>query len=92
MITRAQDLAAKRERLVATAAAQRVALAYQFEPWRARLAVVDQGIAVVRSTGRHPLLLALVAALLVAWRPRRALNWLQFGLMAWRVVRKLRSI
>jgi len=92
MNTRAQDLAAKRERLVARAAAQRVALAHQFEPWRDRLAVVDRGITLVRSAGRHPLLFALAAAALVAWRPRRALNWLQFGLMAWRVVRRLRSI
>jgi len=92
MNTRAQDLAAKRERLVARAAAQRVALAHQLEPWRDRLAVVDRGIALGRSAGRHPLLFALVAAALVAWRPRRALNWLQFGLMAWRVVRRLRSI
>ena len=91
MSNRAQDLAAKRERLVARAAAQRVALAYQFEPWRARLAMADQGIAAVRTASRHPLLLAGVAVLLVLWRPRGAVKWLQYGWMAWQVARKLRS-
>lgn len=91
MRIRAQDLAAKRERLVARVAAQRVELAYQFEPWRARLAMADQGIAAVRTASRHPLLLVGVAALLVVWRPRGAVRWLQYGWMAWQVARKLRS-
>ena len=91
MITRARELAMKRERLVAKAAAQRVVLAYQFEPWRARLAVADQGIAVVRSASRHPLLLTLAATLLVVWRPRRMVRLLQYGWVAWQLVRELRA-
>jgi hypothetical protein len=91
MSNRAQDLAAKRERLVARVAAQRVVLAQQMEPWRARLAVADQGIAAVRTVGRHPLLLVGVAVLLVVWRPRGAVRWLQYSWMAWQVSRKLRS-
>ena len=58
MRSRAEDLAAKRERLVAKAALQRVELAHQLEPWRARLAVADKGVSLVRTLGRHPLLLA----------------------------------
>lgn len=91
MNRRARYLAARRERLVAQAAAQRAVLAQQMEPWRARLAVVDRGIAAVRTANRHPLLLAGIAVLLVAWRPRGAVRWLQYGVMAWQVARKLRS-
>jgi hypothetical protein len=29
--------------------------------------------------------------LLVVWRPRGAVKWLQYGVMAWQVARKLRS-
>lgn len=91
MNKRARHLAAKRERLVAQAAQQRIMLAQQMEPWRARLAVADQGVTVARTLGRHPLLLAGAAALLVAWRPRGAVKWLQYGWMTWQVVRKLRT-
>lgn len=91
MNKRAQHLAARRERLVARAAEQRAVLAQLMEPWRARLAVADQGIAAVRTASRHPLLLAGIAVLLVAWRPRGVVKWLQYGVMAWQVARKLRS-
>ena len=40
---------------------------------------------------RAPLLLAGVAVLLVLRRPRRAVQWLQYGWMGWQVARKLRS-
>lgn len=91
MNRRARHLAARRARLVAQAAAQRTVLAQQMEPWRARLAVVDRGIAAVRTANRHPLLLGGIAVLLVAWRPRGAVKWLQYGVLAWQVARKLRS-
>jgi hypothetical protein len=91
MNKRARHLAAKRERLIAQAAQQRAVLAQQMEPWRARLAIADQGVAAVRTAGRHPLLLAGIAVLLVVWRPRGAVKWLQYGVMAWQVARKLRS-
>ena len=35
--------------------------------------------------------LAGVAVLLVLWRPRRAVQWMQYGWMGWQVARKLRS-
>ena len=59
-----ETLAARRQRLIAQAASQRAALSQQIEPWRARLAVADRGVAVVRTAGRHPLLLTGVAVLL----------------------------
>lgn len=88
---RSADLAAKRERLVAKAAVQRVELAHQIQPWRARLAVADKGISVVRMVGRHPLLLAGAALLLAVWRPRRTVKLLQYGWVAWQLVRELRT-
>ncbi|MFZ9149732.1 MAG: YqjK family protein [Burkholderiales bacterium] len=91
MNQRARYLAAKRERLVVQAAAQRVVLAQQMLPWRARLAAADQGVAVLRKAGRHRLLLAGIAVLLVLWRPHGAVKWLQYGVMGWQVARKLRS-
>jgi len=84
------QLAERRRQLVAQAAAQRTALAHNLEPWRARLALVDQGVLVFRYVGRHPLLLAGAALLLVAWRPRSAGKWLQRGLLAWQITRRLR--
>ncbi len=91
MTATSENLAARRTRLITEAAAQRVALAHQMQPWRARLAVADRGVAMVRSAGRHPLLLAAVAVLLVLWRPRGAVRWLQYGWMGWQLVRQLRG-
>ncbi|MDT3707926.1 MAG: YqjK family protein [Thiobacillus sp.] len=85
------QLAERRHQLVAQAAAERTALAYNLVPWRARLARVDQGVAAVRYIGRHPALIAGAALLLAALRPRRAGKWLQRGWLAWRVGRRLRS-
>jgi len=88
---RSEELAAKRQRLVAKAAVQRAELAYQMQPWRERMAVADKGISVVRTVGRHPLLLAGAALLLAVWRPRRAVKVLQYGWVAWQLVRELRT-
>ena len=92
MSTVAETLAARRQRLIAQAASQRAALSQQIEPWRARLAVADRGVAVLRTAGRHPLLLTGVAVLLALWRPRRAVQWLQYGWMGWQLAGKLRSL
>ena len=84
------QLAERRSRLVAQAAAQRTALAHNLAPWRARLALVDQGVAVFRYVGRHPALMVGAALLLVALRPRHAGKWLQRGRLAWQFGRRLR--
>jgi hypothetical protein len=82
-------LAERRHHLVAQAAAQRAALAHNLEPWRPRLAVLDQGVAAARYLGRHPGWLVGAALLLVALRPRRAGKWLQRGWLVWQVGRRL---
>lgn len=84
------QLAERRRSLVAQAAAQRIALAHDMEPWRARLALADRGVDAVRYVRRHPALLVGAALLLVAWRPRHAVKWLQRGWLAWQFGRRLR--
>ncbi len=84
------QLAARRRYLVAQAADQRTALALNMEPWRARLTVVDRGVAVLRYIGRTPVLMVGAAFFLVALRPRRIGKWLQRGLMVWQIERRLR--
>ena len=83
-------LAERRRRLVAQAAAQRTALAHNVAPWRSRLALVDQGVAVFRFIGRHPALMVGAALVLAALRPRRAGKWLQRGWLVWQIGRRLR--
>ena len=84
------QLAERRRQLIAQAAAQRTALAYNVEPWRARLALADRGVAVLRYIGRHPALMVGAALLLAALRPQRAGKWLQRGWVVWQIGRRLR--
>jgi hypothetical protein len=84
-------LAERRSLLIAQAAAQRTALAANMVPWRSRLALADKGIAAVRYVRSHPALIVGAALLVAALRPRRAGTWLQRGLLAWQIGRRLRS-
>ncbi len=86
-----QRLAARRQRLVAQAAAQRAVLAQQAAPWRARFALADRGVAVLRYVHRHPALLAVTGVLVAVLRPRYSGIWLQRGLMLWQIVSSLRA-
>lgn len=83
-------LAERRSLLVKQAAAQRIALAHKLEPWHARLALADRGIAGFRYMGRHPALMVGAALLLAALRPQRAGKWLQRGWAMWQIGRRLR--
>lgn len=85
------ELAERRARLVAQAEAQRVTLAQSMQRWRKPLAIADQGVAAVRYVRSHPALLVGAGVFLVALRPKRALAWLQRGLVAWKVLRKIRA-
>ena len=84
------QLAARRQQLVALAAAQRTILANDMEPWRARLALADRGVAVVQYVRRHPALMVGAALLFAALRPQRAGKWLQRGWGMWLIGRRLR--
>lgn len=83
-------LQARREILVSAAGAQRIALARDIAPLRAPLALVDQGIAVVRMFRRHPQWLVGAVAVYAVVRPRGLVTWLQRGWMAWRLAQGLR--
>ena len=85
------QLAARRQKLVAQAAVQRSTLAYELEPWRARLVLVDRGVAALRYIGRTPaLMMAGGALLLVFWRPGHTGKWLRRGWVVWQLGRRLR--
>lgn len=86
-------LAKRREHLVAQAAAQRTAVAQNFEVWRAPLALADQGLAVLRFIRRHAVWVAGGGILLGVLRPARGSiwKWLRRGWVAWQVARNLRD-
>jgi len=86
---RLTELAERRERLVAQAAAQRTALAQNAAPWRAPLALADRGVEALRTIRRHPAWLLGATLLLVAVRPGRAGRWTRFAWVGWQVGRKL---
>jgi len=79
----------RREHLVAQAAAQRMALAQEIEPWRVPLARADQGLAALRFIKRHPVWLVGGVALLAAMRPGGLGKWLRRSWIAWQVVHRL---
>ena len=85
-----QRLAERRRQLVQRAAVERCAIAEAVAPWRPRLALVDQGIAVFAYLLHHPMLIAGMAAAVAMVRPRRAGKWLQRGWLLWQVGRGLR--
>jgi len=84
-------LAKRRERLVAQAASQRLAVAECIEPWRIPLARVDRGLAALQVIRRNPAWIVGGIFLLAALRPIRFVKWLQRGWLAWQLVRRLRN-
>lgn len=91
MSSRLIELAERREHLVAKIALQRGELAHHAASWKGVFATVDKGVAGLRYLRQHPGLLVGAAALLLVFRPRRALNWVKWGWPAWRVVKKIRQ-
>lgn len=84
-------LAERQERLVAQAAAQRITLAQNIEPWRMPLARVDRGLAALRYIKRHPAWIVGGAVLFAALRPGPVGKWLRRGWVTWQMVYKLRG-
>jgi hypothetical protein len=84
-------LAERRERLVTQAAAQRMALAQNIEPWRKPLARADQGLAALRYIRNHPAWIVGGVVLLAVLRPGRIGKWLGRGWVTWQMLHKLRG-
>lgn len=84
-------LAERRERLIAQTAAQRKALAEGIEPWKAPLAMADQGLALLRFIMRHRAWIAGGVILFSAVRPARVGKWLGISLTAWKILLRLRG-
>jgi len=79
-------LAERREHLIGQAAAQRMALAQNIEPWRIPLARVDQGLAVLRFIKRHSSWVVGGMVLIAALRPGRVGKWLRRGWVTWQMM------
>ena len=84
----AHSRAARRAHLQAMIASQRRRFALNAAPLRQPLALIDQGMHVVRTIRRNPLWLAGAGALLLLTRPRRAATWLRRGWMGWLLLRR----
>lgn len=83
------ELARRKERLIARAAAQRTAIAGTFREWRTPIAVADRALAVARFFRSHPVLLAAAVAAAVALRGRTLVGLAGRSFAAWRVWRTL---
>lgn len=90
MDARLIELVERRERLVARAAIQRAEFARRLDPWRAPVAVIDQGVAVYQYLKARPAIVVGVLAFLLALRPRNGVKWLRRGWMLWQTVRYLK--
>jgi hypothetical protein len=84
-------LAERRERLVAQAAAQRMTLSQNIDPWRTPLARADQGLAALRYIKSHPAWIVGGVVLLAALRLGRVGKWLGRGWVTWQMLHKLRG-
>ncbi len=91
MNNKLNELAARREQLVARAAAQRAVLSQTAESWQPRLVWIDRGIAALRYVQRYPAALAGVGLVVAALRPLRAAGWVQRGFILWQIGRSLRN-
>jgi hypothetical protein len=94
MSTRMKQLAARREALVAQAALQRTLAADASAGIRRGLDLIERGVALLRGVARKPLVVGLTVAaiaLLVA-KPRQTAKWLGYGLTAYTMFRRARSV
>lgn len=77
----------KRERLVAQAAEQRVALAENIQPLRSSMDLADKGLNIVRYVRKHPVLMLGIVAIIGLLKPTRAVKWLRRSWVASLVLR-----
>ena len=91
MNSKLTQLAERRERLIAQAAAQRMVLAQNIEPWRTPLAIADQGLAALRYLKSRPVWIIGGGILFASLGQGRIGKWLRRGWMTWQIVNRLRN-
>lgn len=84
---RLAQIHARRERLLAKAAAQRDEVALLLTPWHAPLAVADKGLTVATYLRAHPSIVIVAVAALVVLSPKRAFRWARRAFAVWRSYR-----
>ncbi len=85
-------LAQRRQHLVEQAAAQRIELARNIEPFRRPLAQIDQGLRVIHFVKKHPAYALGTTIVLGLLRRTRVGKWLQNGWALSKVALNLRSL
>ena len=83
------ELARRKERLIASVAAQRASFAAAVRDVHGPIAVVDRAVTVVRFLRAHPVLVAALVAGVVAFRRRGVVALVTRGFAAWRIWRSL---
>lgn len=91
MTQRFNSVAERRSRLLEKIQVQRLALAHDMQPWRGRLALVDQGVAAFHYFKSHAAVMIGSTLLIAVLRPRFTGRWLRRGWMLWQLGRRLRS-
>jgi hypothetical protein len=81
---RLAQIHARRERLLAKAAAQREEVVLLLAPWQAPLAVADKGLTVAAYLRAHPSIVLVAVAAVVVLSPKRAFRWARRSFAVWR--------
>ena len=85
-----QKLAARRQRLIAQAASQRILLAQNADSLRKPLAIADKGLNVLSYIKHHPLIVAGGGATLLSMATSNGIvKWLRRSWFAWQLTKKI---
>jgi len=83
------EIARRKERLSARAESQRAAIGANFRQLQGPIGVVDRGLEIVRFLRGHPLLVATVIAVVVAFRRRGLASLAGRAFSVWRIWRSV---
>ncbi len=83
------EIARRKERLIARAERQRVAIAVSCLPWRKPFAAADRVMACARFLKENPLVLGIAVTVAAIIGRRSLLRWTGRGFFVWRAWRSL---
>ena len=89
---RLNEIARRREGLIATSARERAALAAEFDDWQKPIDAIDHGVAAVRFLKAHPILVTGAIVIVAALGRRHLVRWAGRGLIVWRTWRALQQL